>query len=255
MVVKITPDQILRDRLVFGIRDAKAHERLLRESDLTLQKTDEICHAAESMLAQVKMVDDSLGSTVNAVKPENDPQPKPSKNLRECWNCGRRHELSKRELCPAYGKTCNKCRKQNHFAAKCRSKTSTPTPTQTVKAVDDDEVFQAGIMGSGADDSQFVTLRLENGNYLRFQADTGAQCNVVPLDLYKRATRDYKLKHVSPAKQRITAYGGNKIPVVGQTLLRVWRGDFRCRLDCRIVDAPNTRPLLGRVSARTLSHT
>ena len=94
--------------------------------------------------------------------------------------------------------------------------------------------------------AQFVTLRLENGNYLRFQADTGNQCNVVPLDLYKRATRDYKLKHVSPAKQRITAYGGNKIPVVGQTLLRVWRGDFRCRLDCRIVDAPNTRPLLGQ---------
>ena len=74
----------------------KAHERLLCESDLTLQKTDEMCHAAESMLAQVKMVDDILGSTVNAVKSENDQQPKPSKdskNLRECWNCGQRHEL------------------------------------------------------------------------------------------------------------------------------------------------------------------
>ena len=46
------PDHILHDRLVFGIRDAKARERLLRESDLTLKKTDEICHAAESMVAQ-----------------------------------------------------------------------------------------------------------------------------------------------------------------------------------------------------------
>ena len=71
---KITPDQILRDRLVFGIRDAKARERLLRELDLTLQKTDEICHAAESMLEQVKMVDDNLGSTVNAVKSDGDQQ-------------------------------------------------------------------------------------------------------------------------------------------------------------------------------------
>jgi hypothetical protein len=35
----------------------------------------------------------------------------------------------------------------------------------------------------GADDSQFVAPRLENGNYLRFQV---AQCNVVPLDLYNK---------------------------------------------------------------------
>ena len=128
---------------------------------------------------------------------------------------------------------------------KCRSKT--PSQTVPVKVVEEEEeVFQASVTGNGADDSQFVTLRLENGNYLRFQADTGAQCNVVLLDLYKKATRDYNLKNVSTAKQRITAYGGNTIPVIGQTLLRVWRGNFRCRLDCRIVDAPNTRPLLGR---------
>ena len=76
-------------------------------------------------------------------------------------------------------------------------------------------MYQAHITDTGADDSQFVTFRLENGNYVRFKADTGAQCNVVPLDLYKKATHDYKLKQVTPAKQRITAYGGMLIPVVG----------------------------------------
>ena len=50
----ITQDEILRDRLVFGIRDNKAKERLLRKSKLTLVDTDEICHAAESMLTQMK---------------------------------------------------------------------------------------------------------------------------------------------------------------------------------------------------------
>ena len=40
------------------------------------------------------------------------------------------------------------------------------------------------------DDSQLVTLMLESGNYLLFQPDTGAQCNVVPLHLYKKATKD-----------------------------------------------------------------
>ena len=40
------------------------------------------------------------------------------------------------------------------------------------------------------DDSQLVTLNLESGNYFRFQPNTGAQCNVVPLHLYKKATEN-----------------------------------------------------------------
>jgi hypothetical protein len=63
-------------------------------------------------------------------------------------------------------------------------------------------VFQTHVDGSHVDDSQCVTLRLENGNYLQFQAVTGAQCNVVPLDLYKKATRDHRLKQVKLAKQK-----------------------------------------------------
>ena len=50
----ITPDEVLRDRLVFGIRDSRARERLLRENNLTLARTGEICHAAESMQSQIR---------------------------------------------------------------------------------------------------------------------------------------------------------------------------------------------------------
>ena len=57
-------------------------------------------------------------------------------------------------------------------------------------------------------ESQFVTLELESGNYMHFQADIGAQCNVVPLELYKKATNDCQLANVNPTKTRITTYGG-----------------------------------------------
>ena len=66
------------------------------------------------------------------------------------------------------------------------------------------------------------------------------------LELYKKATRDYELVHVIPSQQKITAYGVAKIPVVRKVFLRVWRGDFKCRLDCKIVHRCNIRPLLGR---------
>lgn len=41
--------------MVFGIKDDKVWERLLQESILTLARTDEICHVAESMVAQMKI--------------------------------------------------------------------------------------------------------------------------------------------------------------------------------------------------------
>ena len=70
----ITPEEILWDRLVFGIKDDKVREQLLCESNLTLSKTDEICRAAESMIAQMKVVGhmDSLGTTVSAVRSHQD---------------------------------------------------------------------------------------------------------------------------------------------------------------------------------------
>ena len=55
----ITPNEILRDRLIFGIHDTKVHERLLRDNNLTLIKTDEICRAAESMTEQMRIVGQS----------------------------------------------------------------------------------------------------------------------------------------------------------------------------------------------------
>ena len=96
------------------------------------------------------------------------------------------------------------------------------------------------------DDSQLVTLQLESGNYLRFQPDTGAQCNVVPLHLYKKANKDFGLCNVTPVNTAIISYGGTSIPILGKVHLYVWRGHFRCLLDCNLVDSKKVRPILGR---------
>ena len=169
---------------MFGIKDDKVREQLLCESNLTLSKTDEICRAAESMIAQMKVVGhiDSLGTTVSAVRSHQEhkqssiDKPHDSKHTRECWNCGRRHEYHQKELCPAYGKICSKCHKPNHFAAKCGGRNV--NTGRSIKAIDDDadEVFQTSVSAVSLDDSQFVTLKLESGNCLCFQVDTGAQC-------------------------------------------------------------------------------
>ena len=67
----ITPNQILRDKLVFGILDSRVLERLLKKN-LLLEKADEICCFHEVMVLQMKVVGDiglsvAVAETVNAI--------------------------------------------------------------------------------------------------------------------------------------------------------------------------------------------
>lgn len=241
----ITPDELLRDRLVFGIRDHKTRERLLREPALTLARADEICRAAESTGTQLKVVGDTAAENVSAVNTSTASHP-------ECPNCGRQHDTRKKEQCPAFGKYCRKCKKRNHFAVKCRSKQKKPgwvrtvDEKETIQDTDDDEVYPLRLPVHGLDDSQLVTLRLQSGCYIRFQVDTGAQCNVLPLRTYQEATGDVSLRKVSPIQTKVTAYGGGTLPVVGSVKLKVWRGKSKHHVYCKLIDSNKIRPLLGR---------
>ena len=64
--IDLTPNQILRDKLVFGIRDSKVRERLLHEKNLSLEKTDEICRSHETMVQQIRVVSNAGLSVADA---------------------------------------------------------------------------------------------------------------------------------------------------------------------------------------------
>ena len=116
-------EDLLRDRIVCGVRDKSVRRKLLQESGLTLAMN-------EATAAQLK--DMAPGQTIeeeaNAVNLKEDwkklkapkDSGKGSKNQlsAECKFCGRKHER-KRDKCPAYGQTCSACGKANHCAAKC----------------------------------------------------------------------------------------------------------------------------------------
>ena len=62
-------------RLVFGIRDQHAREKLLHKAKLTLAQTDNICRSHESTTTQIKVVGEAPGA-VSAVEPASE-QSKP----------------------------------------------------------------------------------------------------------------------------------------------------------------------------------
>lgn len=41
--------------------------------------------------------------------------------MTRCYNCGFSGHLSSDSSCPAIGKTCNKCKRTGHFAARCKN--------------------------------------------------------------------------------------------------------------------------------------
>ena len=49
-------DEVIRDKIVFEVRDGRVKERLLREANLTLQSALDICRAAETSTYQAKMM-------------------------------------------------------------------------------------------------------------------------------------------------------------------------------------------------------
>lgn len=127
----ITPDQILRDRIMFGILDDKVRDRLLREKDLTLGRAMEICRASEVSAAQQEEVSrisqnsvhsvnkrKTQSATRGAVNSENNIGQDQDEWISDCMFCGREHKKVK-EQCPAWGKTCLNCKRRNHFRNKC----------------------------------------------------------------------------------------------------------------------------------------
>ena len=55
---------------------------------------------------------------------------------RKCSGCGKQYHPTGRHSCPAWGKTCNKCKRTNHFAAVCRS-------SSTATILDDDDTHMS----------------------------------------------------------------------------------------------------------------
>ena len=121
----VTPDEILRDRLLFDIRDNKVRERLLRETGLTLRKPDEICRASESMQKQMKVLESSKGVPVSALyssgkgRKETSPKKENFKgnhmHPKACENCGKQYDVSSKAMCPTLPKEIPEVRKMIAF--------------------------------------------------------------------------------------------------------------------------------------------
>ena len=128
-------EEMIRDRLVVGIRDSALSERLQLDAKLTLEKAKEVRQkeAVREQNQTLKETGDSRNNPIvldsmgrdrgadNARKnPRNGRPGKFGDRQKRCTRCGRGpHNL---ERCPARLAACHKCQKLGHFSVVCRSR-------------------------------------------------------------------------------------------------------------------------------------
>ena len=97
-----------------------------------------------------------------------------------------------RKLCPASGQKCKKCGKEGHFAVKCQSRSE----DAKVRMVEQEEVFY--IHSISGKDQALVSLTLNGSASVTLQIDTGSSANILPLQDYIRAKKDFSKTNILP---------------------------------------------------------
>ena len=184
---------------ICGIRENGLGKRLLQESDLPLKRCVDMCRAAETTVAQTKVMnakDEIHRVGIDGRRREQEKRatdPKKPVGTVECKFCGRQHDKYKYK-CPAYGKTCANCGKENHFARKCKS-TRIKARGKEVNQVEDNEYTSSDDEPISDDEycftvskgrpmqrpkaKIFAKMLVEGKTALRFQVDSGATCNII----------------------------------------------------------------------------
>ena len=254
-------DDMIRDKLVFSINDARLKERLLRDNALTLQKAIDICRSAELAKTQMQAMQTPhviQEAAVDILKKSERRSHTSSWNKSKlndkkkatsvCPKCGNKHEPRQ---CPAYGVACHKCGKNNHFSKMCRSGTDKHSnyKTKTVNNIET-EVDSLYIGTIGHEDEkaaqhgrcvkwqETATIR---GVPINFKLDTGADANVLPREIYRQLPGPIQLR---PAKTTLIAFGGARIPADGVATLGCRTNKHKAVLDFHVTDQTN-KSILG----------
>ena len=210
-------DNLIRDRVVQGIRENSTRKKLLAESKLTLEKCISICRADETTSKQLKEIaSEEVNAIISARRPSHSTGNPPSKRTAatgvprnkgsgpgqrresqiKCKFCLKTHE-KKKESCFAWNKSCNACRISNHFSGSsvCRGKKKTGSGVvHTVEEFSDE-------------DDYFFHIESPNTVHRKIFAS--------PLDNYQQVFHDPSLSRLQPTNKTLRMFNQTELKPLG----------------------------------------
>lgn len=245
-------DSLIRDRIILGIQDKNLKDRLFREVNLDLKRATEVCKAAELAKEQLKSIEGQKTQevdTVAAAKPRNIPQksqavPK-TLSRSSCFRCGGNHINN--SSCPARSVGCNKCKKIGHYARCCRTrKVSIVDRTEEQELTEKaSQLFVGNVSKQDMFDASWVqNCMLDNNVNVYFKLDTGAQANILPLEIFKKLAVSKKAGMLKVSLSKLTGYNDKVIETIGSCEIKTQVGNKQEFIEYHIVNTKNC-PLLG----------
>ena len=223
-------EEMIRDRIVVGLKDLALSEKLQMDPDLTLLKATETAREREAIKQQQEILrkEETQIDIVSQDKKSNGIQ---------CKKCGRKY-YQERHRCPALYATCYKCHRKGHFQAVCLSqiKEIRSDPTAEVNAA------FLGAVHDSMEEQPWETLVYLNNKSLVFKLDTGADVTVISSADFVEYRKTVKLK---PPDRQLYGPGSAILPVIGYFLGTLRHKDKITEEIIYVVKHLNT-PLLGR---------
>lgn len=253
-------DSLLRDKIVCGVNKEHTRRKLLAESQLNLAKAINICKADESATQQASEIGkstDTKEDSVHGVRTPRDlthsqrpqrgppPQQKPHKGqtprqIRYCKFCGGAHAW-KKESCPAYGKTCKKCKRKNHFAKYCKQggNTHVHSVEEGYDYYEEPEYLIRQVSTVTGGHGRLCAELMVKDQPIAFQIDTGASNNLIG----KKWIGD---THITPSTSTLVMWNGSRMEPHGECILKLVNHKNRTKYKVKfIVVNEDLTPLLG----------
>ena len=187
--------EMIRDRLVVGIRDTPLSERLQLDADLTLEKAKKAIRQREAVHEQQNILSGTDTPSLEAVhsngsrrrnqqyrgnRSSGAGKGRQKPTAKQCSRCGK--EQHAREKCPAKDATCHKCRKKGHYSTQCFAKTISAVSPETSGL---DTAFLDAATSSSQEAAWFTDIKVGE-QMVKFKLDTGAEVTAISHSTYQQ---------------------------------------------------------------------
>lgn len=257
-------EELIRDRIVVGIRDAKLSESLQMDADLTLIKAMTKVKQSAAIKKQqptLRGTEQQAAAQVEAIQRHKWQKTQYKSDTLSCKGqcplhcpvrhaqspgCGRCGNVKKHmwKECPARDAECRVCHKKGHFAKICRSGKGvhdiTLAHTEPSQDEEEEDFAFLNVVNLEEPEDEWLELLELNGQEAIFKLDTGAQVTAVPSSMHSVE----KHGDLQPSRKVLYGPGRYKLDTKGCFTGELSIGKRTTEQIMYVVEEL-TRPLLG----------